>query len=170
MRIFGFGIEKRVKISKDITVTTIEPKTKLGYMLNFNAEQSKKDIMLGYFDAKRVLYGLYGETYYIDRTWTEKEAYDVLSTLVTGYFERLGKKVSVRKLNEEVLRRMAKEVGAKEDYYDVFIKYIEKAAEYFKIPYFEIMTDEKIYNRVCAARKNSGKKSVPRMFGFLPVE
>ena len=49
-------------------MTTIGPTVDLGNILNFDAEQSRQNMRLGYFDAQRVLYGLYGSTYYIDRT------------------------------------------------------------------------------------------------------
>ncbi|MFR5421104.1 MAG: patatin-like phospholipase family protein [Oscillospiraceae bacterium] len=68
LRIFGFGIEKRFRIPDDVHVTTIGPTVDLGNILNFDAEQSRQNMRLGYFDAQRVLYGLYGSSYYIDRT------------------------------------------------------------------------------------------------------
>ena len=74
LRIFGFGIEKRFRIPDDVHVTTIGPTVDLGNILNFDAEQSRKNMRLGYFDAQRVLYGLYGSTYYIDRTMSEDAA------------------------------------------------------------------------------------------------
>ena len=74
LRIFGFGIEKRFRIPDDVHVTTIGPTVDLGNILNFDAEQSRQNMRLGYFDAQRVLYGLYGSTYYIDRTMSEDAA------------------------------------------------------------------------------------------------
>jgi 23S rRNA-/tRNA-specific pseudouridylate synthase len=35
-------------------------------------------MVLGYYDTQKVLYGLYGREYYIDRIMTEAEAYELL--------------------------------------------------------------------------------------------
>ena len=51
LRIFGFGIEKRFRIPDDVHVTTIGPTVDLGNILNFDAEQSRRNMRLGYFDA-----------------------------------------------------------------------------------------------------------------------
>ena len=49
LRIFGFGIEKRFRIPDDVHVTTIGPTVDLGNILNFDAEQSRRNMRLGYF-------------------------------------------------------------------------------------------------------------------------
>ena len=51
----------------DVNVTYIATNADLGGVLNFDAEQSRRDMAIGYLDAKRVLYGLYGKHYYIER-------------------------------------------------------------------------------------------------------
>ena len=47
LRIFGFGIEKRFRIPDDVHVTTIGPTVDLGNILNFDAEQSRRNMRLG---------------------------------------------------------------------------------------------------------------------------
>ncbi|EKC48735.1 patatin, partial [human gut metagenome] len=102
LRIFGFGIEKRFRIPDDVHVTTIGPTVDLGNILNFDAEQSRRNMRLGYFDAQRVLYGLYGSTYYIDRTMSEDAARQQL-------LEYLGTDDgSLRTFHEKTLPQIAK--------------------------------------------------------------
>lgn len=142
LRIFGFGIEKHFKIPQDVNVTTIGPTVDLGNILNFDAEQSRQNLRLGYFDAQRVLYGLYGKTYYIDRTLTEDEARVRLIEYVgTGDH-------TLRELHEKVLPRLARSLDCKGDYYDLLIAAMEHDAVEFGIPQFEIMTDVALFDRL----------------------
>ena len=115
LRIFGFGIEKRFRIPDDVHVTTIGPTVDLGNILNFDAEQSRQNMRLGYFDAQRVLYGLYGSTYYIDRTMSEDAARQQL-------LEYLGPdEGSLRTFHEKTLPQIAKALKCDGDYYDLLI-------------------------------------------------
>jgi hypothetical protein len=84
-------------------------------VLNFDREQSLLDKKLGYYDAKRMLFGLYGKKYYIDRTFDEFEAYDTLRRLIIGYYADAGKTVSLRRVNEKILPRMEKGLNAAGD-------------------------------------------------------
>ncbi len=148
MRVYGIGVERRVKIPKDVNVITIAPNYKLGHILDFNPERSKHEITLGYFDAKRVLYGLQGSLYYLERTMTEKEAYRCLASVFERKMRKKQDTISLREMNEEILPKVAKELGIKTDYYDVFIAYLEKTANELEIPEFEIMTERELFERV----------------------
>ena len=144
LRIFGFGIEKHFKLPDDVNITTIGPTVDLGNILNFDAEQSRQNLRLGYFDAHRVLYGLYGQTYYIDRTLTEDEARAHLIEYVgTGDHD-------LRELHEKVLPRLARSLDCKGDYYDLLIAAMEHDAVEFGIPQFEIMTDAALFDTLMA--------------------
>ncbi len=146
IRIYGMGIERRVKIPEDVSITTISPNEDLGNMLNFSNEQSNLNMALGYFDAQRVLYGLYGNTYYIDRSMTEQEAYTLLA-------KHLGSgATSLRELNEKVLPSFAQRVGCKGDYYDLFLVMMERLAQTCDLTPFKIRTDREFYEEVMALR------------------
>lgn len=144
IRLYGLGIEKKVKIPKNTEVIEIAPKRDLGSMLNFNAESCRKNYKLGYFDAMRLLYGLSGEKYYIDRTLSEKDAYNILKQAVAA---KKGPEISLRRLHEEVLN-LSKKSGSKGDYYDVFIALLEKAAEDSGIRDLSIYTDAGLLQKV----------------------
>lgn len=144
IRIYGVGIEKRVKIPQDARITTIAPLQNLGSVLNFGQEQCRRNMALGYYDAQRVLYGLYGTKYYIDRTFTEREAYQLLAKLVEQYYGM--QSLSLRRINEELLPRLARTCDSgRGDYYDVFIDFVENAADKLGIYEFGIYTDKKLY-------------------------
>lgn len=137
IRLYGLGVEKKVKLPKGTTVTEIAPKKDLGNMLNFSAASCKKNFRLGYFDGMQLLYGLYGEKYYIDRTLTEKEAYEILSSVVTS---KQNGELTLRQLHTSILK-FSKESGSKGDYYDVLVAFLESSAEKLKINELAIYTD-----------------------------
>ena len=137
IRLYGLGVEKRVRLPKGTTVTEIAPHRDLGNMLNFDTEPCQKNYTLGYFDAKRMLYGLYGENYYIDRTLSEEAAYNILLEVAKS---RMKGDYSLRELHTEVAK-FCKESGSRGDYYDVLIAFMEKSAERLKINHMEIYSD-----------------------------
>lgn len=144
----GIGWEKRVRPRKDVALHYIEPKRKLGSTLNFSPAQAKYNMDLGYFDAKRFVYGLAGDFYYLERTLNEKQAYNELMKIIGPNFGSSDEPVSLRTMHETVIPKIAKEHGATGDYYDVFIHYLEHSAQVFKIPEFRIMKDTDLLNEV----------------------
>lgn len=80
LRIYGYGVdtERRLKVPDDVQLYHVAPRQDLGGLLEFDRRRARKNMVLGYFDAKRMLYGLEGRGYYLDAT--ESEIY---------YFNRL---------------------------------------------------------------------------------
>ncbi len=148
IRLYGLGIEKRVKIPETTQIYTVAPNKSLGSMLNFSADSCRENYRLGYFDAKRTLYGLYGSKYYIDRTMTEADAYYILSRMVRRYHSVKEGKISLRRLHEKLLPKLGRELSEKGDYYDLLIALMEKAAEKYGIDEFEIMTDAEFIGKI----------------------
>ena len=153
LRIFGFGIEKRFRIPDDVHVTTIGPTVDLGNILNFDAEQSRRNMRLGYFDAQRVLYGLYGSTYYIDRTMSEDAARQQL-------LEYLGTDDgSLRTFHEKTLPQIAKALKCDGDYYDLLIAVLEHDAKELGIASERIMTDIELLQAILSPAEAAGGHS-----------
>ena len=67
IRIYGLGYdsERTTEIPEDVHVTHIAPRQDLGGILEFDRTRARKNMTLGYYDAKRVLYGLEGRWYYL---------------------------------------------------------------------------------------------------------
>ncbi len=148
IRLNSLGIQRWVKIPEDATITTIAPTRELGNVMNFTSGQSNANLVLGYYDAQKVLYGLVGETYYIDRTYTEKEAYDLLLPLLQP------PDVSLRRLNEEILPKLAEKLRCKGDYYDLFLAVMERLAVSCSLTPFRIRTDREFYAEVMELRND----------------
>ena len=147
IRIFGVGFEKRTEIPEDANIITIAPREKLGGVLQFDAEQSRKLLQLGYFDGLRMLYGLAGEKYYIDRQWSEAEAYFALQALCRMFIKE--ETTSLRELNETQLPKLAKHLKVKEgDYSDLLTALMERLAERHGVSPFRVRTEEMLLTEI----------------------
>ena len=146
VRIPGHGIERRFRIPEDVNITLISTNSDLGGVLNFDAEQSRRDMLIGYLDAKRVLYGLYGEKYYIERTMSDREA---LRQLI----DRADEGVNLRRLCERELPRVARRLDVFDgDYYELFIAVLEREAGMLGIENKRILTDRELLKQVEEAK------------------
>ena len=145
------GFEKKIEISEDINLITIAPKEKLGGILQFDAESTKRDLTLGYFDGMRMLYGLAGEKYYIDRQWNEMQAYFALQELMRRF---TCEACSLREINEKLLPRLARKLKVKEgDYHALLLHYLEKSAEEVGITPFKIRTEAELLREIITCWK-----------------
>ena len=81
VRIYGPGREPRVSLPEDGEMYQIGPRVKLGSIIEFARERSRQNMKIGYYDAKRMLYGLEGIIYYIEQehldAWYERRMRDL---------------------------------------------------------------------------------------------
>lgn len=81
VRIYGPGREPRVSLPEDGEMYQIGPRVKLGSIIEFDRERSRQNMKIGYYDAKRMLYGLEGIIYYIEQehldAWYERRMRDL---------------------------------------------------------------------------------------------
>ena len=139
VRIPGMGWERRFRMPDDVNVTTIHTNSDLGFVLNFDAEQSRRDMAIGYLDAQRVLYGLYGQKYYIDRTMTDREALEWLLDHCAEEGENL------RTVCEKELPRLARKLNAEDgDYYELMAAKLEQECANRDIAHRRIDTDTEL--------------------------
>lgn len=137
VRLPSLGIEKRFKMPEDVSITTIHTNSDLGFVLNFDAELSRRNINIGYYDAQRVLYGLYGGEYYIDRSLSEQDALNVL----IGIYGREGR--NLRRLCEQRLPKLAKKLSVADgDYYQLLIAILESRARARGLEKFQVYSDK----------------------------
>lgn len=146
VRIPGIGHNRRFKMPDDVNVTYIATNADLGGVLNFDAEQSRRDMAIGYLDAKRVLYGLYGKHYYIERSMTDRGALNMLlDSLETGE--------NLRQFCERDLPRVARHLDAEGDYYELLIAVLEDAAAKQDIDNMRIYKDTELVAKLEESRE-----------------
>lgn len=161
IRIYGWGFdsEKVTKIPEGVNVYHIAPRQDLGGILEFDKKQSRKNMTLGYYDAKRFLYGLAGRIYYIDAPGSEPYYFDKMMSeleLLKIYVEEDLDQETRESLNgyrmftETLFPRMAVEFKLKDDwnYRDLYIAILEDLAKRLKINRFQIYTVDRLIGKI----------------------
>ena len=59
IRIYGVGVdtEKHLRVPEDVRLYHIAPQVSLGGILEFDGRKARRNLALGYADARRLLYG-----------------------------------------------------------------------------------------------------------------
>ena len=159
LRTYGYGVdtERKLEVPEDVSLYHVAPRQELGGMLEFDRKRARRNMLLGYFDAQRMLYGLAGRSYYLDAS--EKEAYyfDKMMTeihlLLTWLKPERADKGDLeavqggyRIYTEKVMPALAKELKLKPgwDYKDLYLSLLEALAKQFRISRFKIYTVEEL--------------------------
>lgn len=164
IRIYGWGFDKEkvVKVPEDTTVYHIAPRQDLGGILEFDKKTARKNMLLGYFDAKRFLYGLCGRMYYIDAPKSEPYYFDRMMSELELLKLCVGKSLDeetlealkgYRVFTERLFPKLAMDLKLKEgwDYKDLYLAVLEDMARQLKLKRLQIYTVEQLVNRI---RKN----------------
>lgn len=114
IRIHGPGVVQRFKPSDDTTLYEISPNVKLGSIIEFQGKRSQQNLKMGYYDAKRMIYGLAGRIYYIEETreecYYEKilEQFSEIERAEIAFALRFSRKYTDRELYLRMLESSAK--------------------------------------------------------------
>lgn len=161
IRIYGLGFdtEKVVEIPEGVTVGHIAPRQDLGGILEFDGKRARKNMQLGYMDAKRYLYGLAGRSYYFDAPQSEAYYLDKMLSelaLVRHYItpelsaeEAEGLK-GYRVFTEQIFPAMAQQMKLKDDwdYKDLYLAVLEAWAKEMRMPRMKIYTPDQIVQKI----------------------
>lgn len=157
IRIFGMGRTKKVKIPENTRVYSIEPRVDLGNIIDFDAKKSIRNMKIGYYDAKRMLYDLKGRIYYIEEN--EKECYYLKHLLQISekklecfmvQYRISGEEQRMRGMCEIVLPALAAELKLSRDwnYRELYLSILEATAKLCRVPKYQIYTLEQLENVV----------------------
>ena len=154
LRIFGRGHVKRFEIPEHVNVYEIAPKVSLGSILQFDAQKSRRNLKVGYYDAKRLIYGLAGKIYYIEESG--EECY-YLEKLLQSDPEAQRQVLLEHRLPEDSDKRlrilvenlfplMAEELklGKNWTYKELYLSMLEATARKYRVPKYEIYTPESL--------------------------
>ncbi|MCI1722616.1 MAG: patatin-like phospholipase family protein [Lachnospiraceae bacterium] len=161
IRIYGVGFVRNTKIPDDVHVTEIAPHKDLGSIMAFTEENSRKNIIYGYYSGMRVLYGLKGRIFYFDEEDRGETVYlgKILKMIDKTQKEAIApeylpggekRRSWLRHLYETDIPDLARELQLPEDwnYQDLFLGLIEDAAEFLAISKWNIYTVEGILSAV----------------------
>lgn len=125
IRIYGPGRVQKARVAEDTMLYEIAPKAKLGSIIEFENQRSRRNFKLGYYDAKRMIYGLTGQIYYIEQT---REAW---------YYEEILEDLSeIEKAEIAFVLRLSRKYTSAEFY----LAMLEASAKLLRIPKYKIYT------------------------------
>lgn len=154
IRIFGIGRYKPVKIPEGTKITTIEPRVDLGNVIDFHAEKSQRNMVIGYFDGLRGIYGLAGRIYYLDEDEDESYYLDSLAKLKS-------QGETLRKFLEKELPKMASELRITDwDYKDLYLSILEATAKICRVPKYHIYTAGELLGEIKSRAEALGDGTV----------
>lgn len=158
IRIYGIGLEKKVKLPEGVTVTEIAPHVELGSILEFDSKRSRKNMTIGYYDALRVLYGLKGRIYYIDSEIGEQECllrFLIPAVVSQRFLEEYGLELEngaspYRDILEKLLPAVAQELKLEKNwgYQDLYLAMLEASAKLLRVQKYQIYTENELLGEV----------------------
>lgn len=157
IRIYGLGFdsERVTEIPEGTNVHHIAPRQELGGILEFDKKKARKNMMLGYYDAKRLLYGLSGRWYYIDAPYSESYYFERMMAEIKGLLSfwaeteegwEQEEPEGYRMYTESIFPFMAKKMNLKEswNYKDLYLSMLETLARKKRINRFHIYTVDQL--------------------------
>lgn len=162
IRTYGLGeIEKKKENGNEIIF--INPSENLGRMLNFDQDNARKNIKMGYYDTMRYFKNLAGKKYYLKTNKDEEYFIKFLLDLDKKIIKRLLRQLSLtedpwrRSFFENFIPKLINllELDYTADYGKIVIRLLEKLASNLEIDRYEIYSFEELLKLV---RKNYRQK------------
>lgn len=148
IRIYGPGREPKVKLPQDAVVYEIAPRVRLGSIIDFESKRSRQNMKIGYFDAKRILYGLKGQIYYIEQTHDE-----------WYYNKKLAALSDLEKAEISFVLKLP--LGCSDE--ELYMAMAEASAKLLRIPKYEVYTMDELVQKVKETyQKKADKENLPR--------
>jgi len=145
IRTFGMGRVREVE-NKDLKITYISPNEDLGRTLDFDQEQIRYNLKLGYFDALKVFNNLKGTKYYLNVNKKEKDYIELLLKLNQEQLAKIGEILNIKKLTgyrmlfEEAIAKLSVllDLDQQSNYEDILLSLLEFIAEKIDIERFKV--------------------------------
>lgn len=161
IRIYGIGVDRGrfLDFPEDVAIHRIAPRRNLGGILEFDGKRTRRNMVLGYYDAMRLLYDLLGRRYYFDLPYTEAYYFDKLMSeveILKCYFapylekEDMDKISGYRPYTERIFPALAKKFRLPDgwDYRDFYGAVLEACARKMDMEVFHIYTADDIIGNV----------------------
>ena len=152
VRIYGPGREPRVRLDEGTQVYEIAPRVHLGSIIEFQGKRSRQNLKIGYYDAKRMVYGLKGLIYYIDSDRDEEEYTTMLSNIS-------------EKTRKEIRAKLRLPHTATNE--TLYLAMLEASAKYFRIPKYQVYTENGL-SELVHIQYAKGKEE-PGLPGFIHI-
>ncbi len=158
IRIYGIGLEKKIKLPENVTITEIAPRIDLGSILEFDSKRSRQNMTVGYYDAMRMLYGLKGRIYYIDSKLGEQNclthfllpAAQSQKFLEEYHLELEDGASPYRDILEKLLPAVASELKLEKNwsYQELYLAMLEASAKLLRVQKYKIYTEKELFEEI----------------------
>ena len=133
IRIYGPGREPAFDLPEDGEIYRIGARVNLGNIIEFDGKRSRQNLKIGYFDAKRLIYGLDGYIYYLEQTHED-----------TWYTEQMEILSDLEKAEMRFVLKIKPGCNDK----DLLIAMLEASAKLLHVPKYQIYTVDELWNEV----------------------
>ena len=141
-------------LPEDVKIVDIIPRVSLGNVVQFEKSRSMENMIIGYYDGLRLLYGLEGEQYYIvptkDKQW---------------FADRMKNLSSIKKIEIELMLRIPLNSTHKE----VFMAMVEASAKELNVEKYHLYTESELHMKVKENFFNLRKRTGKRKKRDLPL-
>jgi len=120
-------------LPEEVKIYDIIPRVSLGNVVQFEKSRSIENMMIGYYDGLRLLYGLEGEQYYIVPTEDEQ-----------WFANRMKNLSSIKRVEIELMLRIPLNSSHKK----VFIAMVEASAKELDIEKYHLYTASQLHQKV----------------------
>lgn len=172
--------DSRPDYGDHVNIIEIKPSQPLGRALDFDQENSRKNIDLGYYDTMRAFKGLAGDYYYFDLdlalSYFTERFFQFDMTTISKFYEILGIWVSpqARGFFEEVIPELIKGLDLEREatYLEFIIATYEHLGKEYELPRFQLYSfksfTEAVYKRArvkrCEKDEESGLDMIKNFF------
>lgn len=168
IRIFGPGLEKKIKIPEDVNLINIAPRVDLGNILEFDPAKSRRNLKIGYYDGLRILKNLDGKIYYIESTNGEEYYVNLLCNLKEEIAQRFlefykidskDRILYTRQLFEVAYPRLALELKLEKNwtYKELYLSMLELCAKNLRIQKYMVYQEKDLFLQI-GERYHSAKE------------
>lgn len=174
VRTYALGREDNIKEPEE-DIIYINPSQKLGRMLNFERENARENIKMGYFDTMRYFKNLAGREYYLKIREGEKYFINYLLGLDSQSIEKILKQLSLtekpqrRSLFENFIPKLLDllELDYQADYSAIIVSLLEKIAADLEIDRYKIYSFEELLKLVKANYHQKEANFTERLPAFI---
>lgn len=155
IRTNGIGITRKIE-EKNVKITNIQANDDLGHILDFQSDNTRKSLELGYYDALKSLSGLKGKAYYVKPKKDDEYYLQLLLNIPEKNIIEAGMSLGFegmrasRMLMERIIPTLADylNVGENEEYEDIVISFYEFLAKKYNINRFKVYEFEEFQHEV----------------------
>jgi len=161
---------------KGLNIINIGPEESLGPVLDFSTTRARRNLLLGYFDAKRVVMKLKGKRYYVKPSKNNEDFFvEYFTNLGDRRIDSVCKSFGIenaygkRALFEHIIPKIGSilEVPLDASYEDIVVALIENAARILEVKQFEVYSMHDLLTDIIEKHKGTSDDILKQIPAFI---